>query len=539
MLRKLLSKNAYIRYYLHILLSYFRTYKLKKQFEFRKGKKSINTATKKLLIAGSVASNPDTFMETIMASGFELYDYEIYFLQCDKTLDACFACKKYLFDNEYLEKKLSINIPDSFCNSCLYKSNIYIKQNNFKLLKYSEFLETHDIFEVENIIEKLNTVEQIKSFQYNGYEIGNHAYSACVRFYANTEIQNELYGFDILKKYFISALKTHFICQNLDKKHKFEVVIVNHGIYVPQGIIADFFNSLNSKVLCWSTGYRNKTFIMSLGRSYHYDFVDDIDFERKINNYDSQIIIDYLNSRKTGSQDWVVFHEKRSSQQNAFKNIIDNSKINICLYTNVMWDANLHFRNSIFSDMKEWVLDTINYLSRNDNINIIIRIHPGEIKGFIKSRILFEKILRENLSSKILQQIKIISSDNDLNSYDLANIVDYNILFGSKLAIELSALGYTILVAGDSWTRNKGITIDPINKKEYFVYLDQMINNDFNKNNIDRNKALKFAYYVFFTRSIKFNFITKINTDPPFKIIEKDFYTRNTFKQLYNYVKEN
>lgn len=534
-IRNLFQKNPYLRHYLNVLFSIFRTFTLAQRLNIQKSKRLLysNDKNKKILIAGSVSLNPDTFTEYIIAEGF-LTSHKFYSLKCDSFLKACFNCKKYLYNSELLEKQLSKNGPGIICNVCEGRSSKYSNIFNSEELPLSKYLTKENELEIQIILNQNTSFSDIRNFKLEGINIGLHTYAATVRFYASPFIENEKYGKQILKNYFESALKTYYSVFNLFQKNEFDVVIVNHGIYIPQGIIAEVANMLNIKTLCFATGYRRNTFMVSYGKSYHFDFINKFDFEQRINNYSEEKILNYLKDRADGKQDWVLFHEGVANNQNLYEQYFDSEKNNIILFTNVLWDADVHFEEHYFNSMLDWLIESLNYLVQYDINNVIVRIHPGELKGFVKSRSDLYIQLKNKLSVNVFNKIKIINSNDIANSYELAKYANHIILYGSKLAIELAGLGYKVLVGGPSWTLNKNITVDPVNKKEYFKNLDQIVKNEFFISNfIDTIRARKFAHYVFFDRCIEIPFIDKKQGDPPIKISKTNY----TPIDLYQFVR--
>ena len=67
------------------------------------------------------------------------------------------------------------------------------------------------------------------------------------------------------------------------------------------------------KHFCIATGYRNKSYIFSKNGSYHRTMPKlDLDEEiEKTDNIEDKLSIaeDYIKSRSTGENDWVLFHE--------------------------------------------------------------------------------------------------------------------------------------------------------------------------------------------------------------------------------------
>jgi hypothetical protein len=85
-------------------------------------------------------------------------------------------------------------------------------------------------------------------------------------------------------------------------------------------------------------------------------------------------------------------------------------------------------------------------------------------------------------------------------------------VYGSKIGIDLAALGRRVLTAGDCWTRNKSITTDPSTIHEYFKLLDE-------PSGIlpPGKRGIDFAYYLYFEKMYLFEFVSKRSGDPPFK----------------------
>ena len=59
----------------------------------------------------------------------------------------------------------------------------------------------------------------------------------------------------------------------------------------------------------------------------------------------------------------------------------EEQKKTIGLTTNVIWDAQIHYDDTIFPSMMEWVYETLIYFSKNQHYNLLIRVHPTEIKS--------------------------------------------------------------------------------------------------------------------------------------------------------------
>jgi hypothetical protein len=80
------------------------------------------------------------------------------------------------------------------------------------------------------------------------------------------------------------------------------------------------------------------------------------------------------------------------------------------------------------------------------------------------------------------------------------------IIYGTKMGVELTSVGLPVIVAGEAWIRNKGITHDATSPEEYFRLLAQLpFSERLSPSQLTR--ARRYAYHFFFNRMIPLPFI--------------------------------
>jgi hypothetical protein len=237
----------------------------------------------------------------------------------------------------------------------------------------------------------------------------------------------------------------------------------------------------------------------------------------------------YLLNREKGSQDAISFVPRPKF----FKIGLEERRIReklkskpqrqvVALYTNVVWDASIHFENDMFNGMLEWLKETLLLLSKSD-CWVIVRIHPAERRGHLTSE---QDVLGEikNQFSQIPDNFIIIDSSSSASSYEIARMSSFAITYASKMAIELSARAIPVVVAGQGWTRNKGFTTDPESVSDYMSLIKRWVLNGpdvMSREQIDNAK--KFAYHVFFIKMRELDSLKPRNGFPPFSISKKTF----------------
>jgi hypothetical protein len=286
--------------------------------------------------------------------------------------------------------------------------------------------------------------------------------------------------------------------------------VFTHGIYVPWGIVGEVARREGVPVVNWNVAYRKRRFIFSHGDTYHHTLMTEPrdQWERApLSAGQDRELAKYLSSRREGLFDWIVFHRaRRQDADDIAKQIgLDRSTPIIGLLTNVTWDAQLHYPANAFPNIVEWLVQTCAYFRTRPDLQLLIRVHPAEISGFPPSR---QPILRE-LHKRLPQlspNITIVGPESDMSTYALMSLCNAAVIYGTKMGVELTSVGLPVIVAGEAWIRNKGLTHDASSPAEYFEILEKLpFAERLSEGQVAR--ARRYAYHFFFNRMIPLPFI--------------------------------
>jgi hypothetical protein len=304
-----------------------------------------------------------------------------------------------------------------------------------------------------------------------------------------------------------------FAVRRLVQQYPFHSAVFHHGIYVPQGIVGEVCRQAGIGVVNWVPAYRTSSFIFSHDDTYHHTLMTEpttlwehLPWSEDLENE----TLDYLKSRWHGIRDWIHFtHEQPQEdlQQIQAETGICFDKPTIGLLNNVMWDAQLHYPANAFPNMLDWVFQTISYFAKRPDLQLLIRVHPAELRGSIPSR---QPILREiqRVFPVLPSTIYIIPPESNISTYAAMLRCDSVIIYGTKTGVELTSLGIPVIVAGEAWIRGKGLTIDVQDPEQYFHILDQLpLGRRLDEATVRR--ARMYAYHFFFRRMIPLRFVTK------------------------------
>jgi hypothetical protein len=210
----------------------------------------------------------------------------------------------------------------------------------------------------------------------------------------------------------------------------------------------------------------------------------------------------YLKTRRDGLFDWIVFHRPSTQDPAAIATQlgVDPAKPVIGLLTNVSWDAQLHYPANAFPNMLEWLVQTCQYFATRPDLQLLIRVHPAEISGFPPSRQPILGELRRRLPT-LASNIIVVPPESGISTYAVMSLCNSAIIYGTKMGVELTSVGMPVIVAGEAWIRNKGLTEDASSPEEYFRILDRLpFPAPLGAAQLAR--ARRYAYHFFFNRMI-------------------------------------
>jgi len=476
-------------------------------------------AGQKILIPTSVGSHlPRVIVEGLLAVALTLRKKQVHILLCDKKLPACLDCvKNYTLS----EEEMALYGPSrKLCKNCFKYAFKMYSYLGIKVHKYSDFLSQKDLDFAKNLSLEV-PIDKVGEYVFRGFKVGEHALAGALRFYARGELENEKHVEMVLKRYFKASIITAIVIEKLLKAYNFNVAVFHHGIYIPQGVIGEVCRKNKVRVVNWNPAYRKKCFIFSHGDTYHHTLMNEPvgKWENlNFNNEKKREILSYLRSRWYGTNDWIWFHEKPYFSVAKIERRLGMSfdQPTIGMLTNVVWDAQLHYPANIFPNMIVWVLKTIKYFSQRKDLQLVIRVHPAEIRGTVPSRQLIADEIRK-VFPVLPKNVFVVKPSEKISTYPLMEKCNAVIIYGTKTGVELTSMGIPVIVAGEAWIKNKNITFDPKTQNEYFKILNSL---PFRKRMTEeqKNRALKYAYHFFFRRMIPLTILNTVNKYPPYEI---------------------
>lgn len=139
--------------------------------------------------------------------------------------------------------------------------------------------------------------------------------------------------------------------------------------------------------------------------------------------------------------------------------------------TNVLGDS-LILGRAIFSrNMGDWVIRTIEHFIQHPEVQLVIRIHPGE--RLMKGPSIADLV--EARWPELPEHIHLIGPREKINTYDIVGLAQLGLVYTTTTGLEMVLSGLPVVVAGSTHYRQRGFTIDPTTWEQYFQVIDRVL----------------------------------------------------------------
>ncbi|HVR72825.1 MAG TPA: capsule biosynthesis protein, partial [Planctomycetota bacterium] len=443
---------------------------------------------------------------------------EVEVLICDAVLPACQACEARAWRK--IERFARLGPRDGLCGGCFEPGRRLFEGLGIKVRRLGDSLTAEEVESARRAALETGLAD-IETHRLDGVAVGEHAMAGALRFFARGDLDGEPCAEPVLRRYLEAALLVTYAARRLFREGGYDCAAFHHGIYVPQGLVGEAARREGVRVVNWNPAYRKRCFIFSHGDSYHHTLLSEPSSAWDRMPWSAALeedLLKYLESRSSGSEDWIWFHRNPCADiaPAAAGLGLDLSKPFVGLLTNVIWDAQLHYPARAFRSMMDWVRETIRRFRGRSDLQLVIRVHPAEVGGTVPSRQRVADELRRDFP-ELPGNVFVVPPESDVSTYALMSRANAALIYGTKMGVELAALGLPVIVAGEAWVRNKGFTHDAESAEHYFRLLDAL---PFAARMTPEamRRARMYAYHFFFRRMIPIDCMEPTRSDPPYAI---------------------
>lgn len=458
---------------------------------------------------------------------------------------------KYLLCNQLLPFCENISNEKRKCEIC---SLCKEEQRHFRRTYLGDFILLNEVISSEEKNEIIQYVETLSfnseaDYFYNGINLKDAIEAGVMRYTQKSEI--ELHDdIPLLRKCATTAFILSKAVNILREKYDIKKLITSHGIYSSWGAVLETAKYFNIDSVVWGRGYIGQGNIV-FGNNYAIQ--EDLKYETEDNFRHVQLdeekrktVFDYYLAKSNPKKkvDYIDYYEGISSEIfdiNAFISKVNNYKTVFGMFTNIPWDGQVFNKTDDFPSTRKYIRDTIQWFERNPDTLLIIRAHPAEVSREDSIRgWTFEYLLKQEYP-ELPENVIFLAPQNPITSYKLLEYIQYAIMYGSSMAIELAVRRIPVIHTGFTYISNKNIVFDVTTVDDFYQKLDKAKAGELIVTDGMYENALKYGYYWIVERNIPDNSckLSKLNF-VSYNFSNKDEFLKNDFLSfVYDRIVEN
>jgi hypothetical protein len=288
------------------------------------------------------------------------------------------------------------------------------------------------------------------------------------------------------------------------QSNKPDVVLVPNGLILEMGIVFRVARYLNIPTMTFEFNDQREQIWLAQNSSImrqETDYLVEARCKLPMTDAMYERLADLENARR-GARVWGkskrLWQYVSSQGAEATKKMLglDDRPV-VMLAANVLGDSLTLGRNIFAESMTEWITRTVQFLANRPDMQLVIRVHPGEtIVPKAKS---MAAVVREALPA-LPEHIHVIAAADKVNTYDLIEIADVGLAYTTTVGLETAMNGRPVISCGQTHYRGRGFTLDPNSWDEYFSMLEKVLSNlsAYRLNNAQVEAAWNYGYRFFF-----------------------------------------
>jgi hypothetical protein len=424
----------------------------------------------------------------VVAKVLQLRGAQVKVVLCGQALDGCEI------------KSVRTEHDQDPCWTCRYNEHNVVPLFGLETVLLKEILAGDELYEIDTEISQVNSSGQ-KAIVKGGINLTQCIEDSIVRYFYGGLPNDPLVQNKVWLAHAKTAIISAHVAKRIDQTWAPDIVFNNMGGYSTWEPYCRYFERHGNRFSTVSvTAYDYNCVRFNLPNllqsSLRFQRYIETRDQQKLTEKERSTLIQFLEKRFSGQsqifRDMGAFHASASGSRSIRTRLgYRPDKRNVFIFPNVHWDVGLSDNGALYSNVIDWVLDTIELSKRLDNCHVYIKPHPAEVFGIssIKGISHFIKEKYPVLPSNIT----VIEPEWMLKPYDLFEFIDLGVIFTGTLGLEMMLSHIPVVSTGLTSYKGLGFASEPESRDEYF----KVLNGDIKLPPFDRDVVELFAYFYF------------------------------------------
>lgn len=437
--------------------------------------------------------------ETLIALGLRLRGAQVEFFTCGGALPACQVGRW--------------GRPP--CGSCYDYLTDFVQPFGFPIRVALRMVSSQ---KSQKVFQAIGTTswQDVLNYEYKGLNLGQIVLPV-VRWYLRrgTIPENEQ-TLAVYQAFLKSAVSVTDFCQRVLERNAYDVIYCLNGEFFPEAILHILARKRGIRVVTYERGYRPDTlFFQQDGPACKYvveRYWEKVR-ETPLTPEENRRLDEYFAQRHQGVKGigGLEFWPKIEEDEAAIRGVLslDKDRPLATLFTNTTFDTMTQRMEVAFRDMFHWIETTIDYFNTNPAWQLVIRVHPSEIRDVGRES---QEPVAEWIKTtfpKLPYNIKVVPPDSALSSYTLMRLGRVGLIYTSLTGMEMALMGKPVIMVGKAHYRNKGFTYDTSSPEQYLTLLESCLLEPKELKPLQLELARRYAHLFFFRAMIPFDLLSE------------------------------
>ena len=181
---------------------------------------------------------------------------------------------------------------------------------------------------------------------------------------------------------------------------------------------------------------------------------------RPLSDQEAEALDTLLRSRMTGASSHETYFD--ATLEHDVDTVratlgIDRDRRVVSVFTNLAYDTALLGKDVAFDSQFDWLARTVELVAAQDDVALVIRVHPAESRWGTAQPVKDELIARVG---ELPPNVRLVGPNEPVSSYGILAFSDLVLCYTTTVGLEAAARGIPVAVAGATHYRGRGFTID-------------------------------------------------------------------------------
>jgi hypothetical protein len=434
--------------------------------------------------------------ETIIAYILRWQGFRPHFMICDNIIDTC--------DSYDPNQKAG-----EICAQCRRDITGFFKDSRLPFSRFSDWIDVASVREeARRGVDAWDIGMDLEKYSWDDFPIGSLIWVSLVRYLRRIRLTSDPHMIASSRKYLESGIISYHALNNALNSRDWKYIFAVNGSFFIEAIAGEIARRRRIDFFSYERGIKKDFILLCKNEEIGlFDLTHIFKNREPLNDAEKHEMKDYCAARKMGRQSIINYWPEVEEDKN---NIIQTLHLSpdrklYSAFPNITWDSAVINREIYFNNLWGWISTTISHIEQRPDIQLVVRVHPAEVRLRQKSSERVSDLIREHFPH-LKENIKVVDADSPISTYSLVELSDKILVYTTTVGLEAAMMGKEVIASASTHYRGKGFTTDCATKEEYLKCLDE-------DHPIDRDavmeEAWRYAYTLFFDTHIPFRSLSE------------------------------